>query len=642
VTTAHARSAGEVAAELDTDPGRGLAGDEAAARLGRYGRNELPERPPPTWLELIVRQLRDALVLLLLGAAAISIAVGDPLDSALIVAIVVLNTILGAVQEGRAESAAAAVRALLPARAHAVRDGAVRELDAAELVPGDVVVLKAGDHVPADGRVVEAHDADVDESLLTGESMPVSKRADPAVDEATPLAERATMAYSGTTVARGQARLVVTATGTETEAGRTAELGTGAAPATPLQQRLDRLAASLLRAIIAVCLVLTLLSWAHGEELTDALLTGVSLAVAAVPEGLAVVVTLTSALGVRRLARRRGIVRRLRAAETLGSVSVICTDKTGTLTTNRMAVDRVQAVTDDQSEDPETMLLVAGVLASDPSADPEDQAIATYASERGVPVDELHANAHVVGGHPFDSERKRMSVVIEDDEGRRTSYVKGAPEVILPRIASDEARTELERVAREWSSQGVRVLVVGARELEDESADEEDRLAARGAIGMWDPPRESAPPSVEAARRAGIRPVMVTGDHPRTAAAVAKLCGIGADGGPRVVSGPELTGTADMREVLTRAEAGDADAVLARDVYLHRLRAGIAAMAAALSGLDALVFTGGVGENSPAIRDAVCEGLAFLGVGASVEVLVVPAREELELAREARRVLSSG
>ena len=590
----HSRATAEVAAELDTDPDIGLDDAEAGRRLERHGRNELPERPPPTWLELVVRQLRDALVLLLLGAAVVSIAVGDPLDSALIVTIVVLNTVLGAVQEGRAESAAAAVRALLPARAHAVRAGATREIDAAELVPGDVVVLRAGDHVPADGRIAEARDVEVDESLLTGESMPVPKRADPPVEATTALAERATMAYSGTTLARGQARVLVTATGTSTEAGQTAELGAGAAPATPLQQRLDRLAASLLRAIIAVCLLLTLLSWAHGEDLSDALLTGVSLAVAAVPEGLAVVVTLTSALGVRRLARRRGIVRRLRAAETLGSVSVICTDKTGTLTTNRMAVDRTHALAGGASEDPLARLLVAGVLASDPSGDPEDLAIAAHASERGIAVGELHASSRVVGGHPFDPERKRMSVVVEGADGRRTSYVKGAPEVILPRIGSGAARAELEEVAQAWSAEGVRVLIVGERELAGPGDDEEDRLVARGAIGMWDPPRASAPPSVRAARRAGIRPVMVTGDHPRTAAAVAALCGIGDGGAARVVSGPELD---ELDDEQLRVRASETD-VFARVVPAHKLRV----VQALVDSGEVVAVTGDGVNDVPALR----------------------------------------
>ena len=568
MTDPHALPAAEVCERLGVNAERGLPGHEVGRRLAEHGRNELPERPPPSWLELLLRQLRDALVLLLLGAAVVAIAVGDGLNAILIVTIVAVNTVLGAVQEGRAESAVAAVQRLLPERAHALRDGAVRELEAAELVPGDVVVLKAGDHVPADGRIVEARDAEIDESLLTGESMPVGKSAEPPVPLDAPLAERSTMAYTGATVARGQARVAVTATGAATEAGKTAALGIGESPPTPLQQRLDRLAASLLRAIIAICLLLAALSWAYGDSPADALLIGVSLAVAAVPEGLAVVVTVTAALGVRRLARRRGIVRRLRAVETLGSVSVICSDKTGTLTTNRMVVDRAHALPGAGEQHPELALLSAAVLASDPSEDPEDRAIAAFAGDHGLDLDELSGSLHVVGGRPFDSERKRMSVVVEHPDGRRISYVKGAPEAILPHVVSEEARRELETVAQGWAAEGVRVLVVASRKLDGDAEDGEESLDAIGAIGMWDPPRETAAPSVEAARAAGIRTVMVTGDHPRTAAAIASLIGIGRHRGPRVVSGPELD---RMDDAELRRRIVDVD-VFARVVPAHKLR----------------------------------------------------------------------
>jgi Ca2+-transporting ATPase len=584
VTDPHALPADVVCRSLGVDPAAGLGEEEARRRLARHGRNELPDRPPPSWGELVLRQLRDALVLLLLGAAVVAVAVGDVLEAGLIATIVVLNTVLGAVQEGRAESAAAAVRALLPQRAHAVRGGAVRELDAAEVVPGDVLLLGAGDHVPADGRVVEARDAEIDESLLTGESLPVGKGAEPAVAAEAPLAERSTMAYTGTTAVRGHVRIAVTATGGDTEAGRTAELGGEAPPPTPLQQRLDRLASALLVAIVGICGALALISWAYGDSPADALLTGVSLAVAAVPEGLTVVVTLTAALGVRRLARRHGIVRRLRAVETLGSVSVVCSDKTGTLTTNRMVVNRIHALATDRARrgrpgvaggpggreppGPDLALLKAAVLASDPSEDPEDRAIAGFAGERGVDLDRLAASLPVVGGRPFDSERKRMSVVVDHPDGRRVSYVKGAPEAILPRLTSDDARRELDAVAREWAAEGVRVLVVAARELEGEADDAEDALDALGVVGMRDPPRETAAPSVAAARAAGIRTVMVTGDHPRTAAAIAAAIGIAGDREPHVITGPELDRMGDD-ELARGIEEAD---VFARVVPGHKLR----------------------------------------------------------------------
>ena len=320
------------------------------------------------------------MTVLLATAAAVSLAVGEPLDALVIAAIVLLNAMLGALQEGRAEAAARAVRELLAHTSTVIRDGRPGEIPSSELVRGDLVALGPGDRVPADGRLVDAAAAEIDESALTGESFPVAKRTEPPEELEAPLAGRATMAYAGTTVARGRVAIVVTATGTHTELAQIAVLADRPERATPLQRRLDRFAAALLRGALVLCLAIGALAWAHGSAVSDGILIGVSLAVAAVPEGLPAVITVTLALGMRRLANRGAIVRRLPAVEALGSVTVICTDKTGTLTENRMSVARLWAL-----DGGEERLLRAALVASDPAGGPEDAAIGGSGEQAAEP-----------------------------------------------------------------------------------------------------------------------------------------------------------------------------------------------------------------------------------------------------------------
>jgi P-type Ca2+ transporter type 2C len=572
---------------LGTDPQRGLESAEARRRLAVAGPNSLPERRAPGPLATLARQFRNAMTLLLAGAAAVSLAVGEPLDAVVIAAIVVLNALLGAIQEGRAEAAARAVRGLLADSSTVVREGRPLELGSSEIVPGDVVLLYAGDRVPADGRVVEAAAAEVDESTLTGESLPASKRAEPPDEPEAPLAGRATVAHAGTTVARGRAVMVVTATAGETELARIAALAERPERATPLQRRLDRFAAVLLRGALLLCVALGALAWVRGTELADSVLIGVSLAVAAVPEGLPAVITVTLALGMRRLAKRGAIVRRLLAVEALGSVTVVCTDKTGTLTENRMSLDRIWAPANGTEH-----LLRAALLASDPAGGPEDAAIAVAAERDQVTREQALNGGVVVGGMPFDAERRLMSVVVERDE-RRTSYVKGAPDALLPRLAHPAPDVEGRMAA--WSEDGVRVLLVAERGDVEPGQDPEVDLLPLGLVGLSDPPRASAAPAVAAAREGGIRTVMITGDHPRTAAAVARACGIG-DGPPRVIMGAELD---EMNDEQLRERVGRVD-VFARAVPSHKLR-----IVEALQRRGAVVAMTGDGVNdAPALVSA--------------------------------------
>jgi P-type Ca2+ transporter type 2C len=596
VEALHAVSGDAAARALGTDPATGLRRREVALRQRRFGPNALPEPEPSSAVALVARQFRDALVLLLVGAAVVSLALGELLDGAVIAAIVVVNAALGAVQEGRAETAARAVRTLLAPSAIAIRDGAAGEIAATELVPGDVVLLNAGDRVPADGRLLEAARLEIDESAMTGESVPAAKRVEPPVRRDAPLAERTTMALSGTTVTRGSARLLVGATGAQTELARIAEAASGPRTVTPLQHRLDGLARTLLRAAIVICLALAALSFAHGESLGTSLLVGVSLAVAAVPEGLAAVVTITLALGMRGLARRGAIVRRLRAVETLGSATVICTDKTGTLTTNRMAVARLLPA-DAPAGDGEHRLLAAALIASGDFHDPGEAAIAEAAERQGLRREELLAESRVIGGEPFDSERKRMSVVVEDRANGAISYVKGAPEALVPRLGDRGQAARFKGEAHHWAGDAIRVLLVARRRDLEDGADAEAELEPLGLIGLVDPVRDGARSSVETAREAGIRTIMITGDHPGTALAVARACAIGPDSGqPGIVTGPELDRHSDPQ---LRGRIPGID-VFARVVPEHKSR-----IVAALQARSEVVAMTGDGVNdAPALSSA--------------------------------------
>ncbi len=578
----------------------------------------MPEPPRPTRLHLLSRQFRNALVLLLVAATVISIVIGELVDALIILAIVIANAALGFVQEGRAEDASRRVRELLTPNARVMRDGRVTEIDTGCVVRGDVALLRAGDRVPADGRLIEAVRLEIDESSLTGESLPAPKRATTQLEDGLPEGERPGEAFAGTTVTHGSGRMLVAATGPRTELSRIAAAA-AATPhvATPLQQRLDRLAAVLLQVAGVVCLGLAGLSWLYGENLEIALLTGVSLAVAAVPEGLPAVVTVCLAIGMRRMAERGAIVRRLQAVETLGSTTVICSDKTGTLTENRMQLVRLYLTDRDQdvsyapgpAEDAAVArLLGAAVLACEAEivqpgdqaagADPTERAILEAAAGRGLVRSALLEGGRIERREPFDPDRKLSSLVVRRPDDRLTAYAMGAPESMIQRLAprAGAAAERLDDTAARWASRGVRVLLVASRDGLGHDDDAETCLEPLGLLGLADPPRPGSRPSVLEARRAGVRTVMITGDHPQTALAIARETAVVPESDASVITGREL----DRLDDLALAERIDHVGVYARVVPQHKVRI----VQALVDRGDVVAMTGDGVNDVPALRAA--------------------------------------
>ena len=462
-----------VATALGTDPSRGLGEVEAAARLAAVGPNLIARTRRPPYARIAARQLADPLVALLVAAAVVSAGIGELLEGAVIAAIVVLNAVLGFVQEAGAERALLALSRIRELSANVVRDGSERAVPAAELVPGDLVVVREGDRVPADARIVAAERIAADESLLTGESAPREKAAD-AVPAGTPLAERRSMLYAGTGITRGRGTAIVSATGSRTELGQIARLAAAAKPPpTPLQRRLASLSRAMLALGAAVMGLLAAGMLLRGASLHEAFLVGVAVAVAAVPEGLAATVTIALAQGARAMAARGAIVRRLSAVETLGSASVIATDKTGTLTLNQLRVVAIEPVRGARECD----VIELGVLASTAelvdgeegvaiAGDHVDGAFLLAARERGMSDARKRPARQALLELPFDPERKRLTIVY-DDHGERRVAVKGALETLLVRSSLDVAeRDRIEAVADAWARQGLRVLAVADRTLQ--------------------------------------------------------------------------------------------------------------------------------------------------------------------------------
>lgn len=530
---AHAVSYEEVGRGLATDFALGLTDDEAAARLALLGANRLDRAARPAYAMIAVRQVSDPLVVLLIAAASVSLLIGESIEAAAIGAIVLVNALLGFVQEARAERDVLALRDALAPRANAIRGGRERELAADELVPGDLVVLREGDRVPADGRLVTAAGLAVDESALTGESVPVDKATEP-VDADAPIAERSSMAYAGTAVTRGRGRYLVSATGQATELGTIAGLTARAnPPPTPLQRRVGALARVMVALGFVVTIVLAAAMFAQDASAEEAFLVGISVAVAAVPEGLAATVTVALALGARAMAERGAIVRRLTAVETLGSATVIASDKTGTLTENRLRLADARPV----AGRTEGELLTAAALASTArvleqdgevqlAGDPVDGALVLAAHERGLTRGVLLDGRRLVRELPFDPVRKRMTLVYEEDEGWCRAYVKGALEELLGRATADDHEARLvTALAEGWASDGLRVLAIAERRVAraavaDEHLERELRLV--GLVALHDPLRASARHAVDEAHAAGLRVEMLTGDHPVTARALGR------------------------------------------------------------------------------------------------------------------------
>ena len=506
---------------MSADEG-GLTTDEAARLLALHGPNELVRTSGPSALRLLARQFSGAMIWLLLGACVLSAALGEILDASAIAVIVVLNALIGFAQEYRAGRAMSALRAMSAPRARVSRDGRVVAIAAREIVPGDLLVLDAGDIVAADARLVVADALSTNEASLTGESAPVEKRTEAAPANA-PLAERFDSVFSGTAIAMGSGRARVEATAMRIELGRIVMfMASTKTEETPLEKRLEQVGRSLLIGCLAIVAVVGLLGMLRGEPWLVVLISSISLAVAAVPEGLAAIVTIALAIGVQRMAARNVLVRHLSAVETLGCTTVICTDKTGTLTTRHMRVREVWgddhlAVLDAAAACCEAELSTTG---QDGIGDPTEVAILVEAAERDIRREAIETARKRVLVHPFDAQRKRMSIARAD--GRL--YVKGAPESVMAVLAPGDV--ERARTANvEMAARGLRVLAVA---IGDGTEERELRLV--GLLGIADPPRSEAIEAIADARRAGIRTIMITGDQALTAIAIARELGLLAPG----------------------------------------------------------------------------------------------------------------
>ena len=555
VVSWHRQPVVTVLEDLRSSPG-GLTSRDARERLAVHGPNLLREGPRRTALGLLAGQFTDFMILVLLAAAVVSGLIGDVVDTIAILAIVVLNAVIGFVQEYRAERAMAALKAMAAPTATVLRDGATAVIPAADLVPGDVVLLETGRIVPADLRLLETARLRVEEAALTGESVPAEKTTVPLPAEGLPVGDRTNMAYKGTMVAYGRGRGVVVATGMQTEFGRiAASLQQAEEVKTPLQRRLTRFGKNLSFAVLAICGVVFAAGLARGEPPLRIFLVAVSLAVAAIPESLPAVVTISLALGARKLVAKQALVRRLPAVETLGSVTYVCSDKTGTLTLNRM---RVEAYYCDgvlrrvpEAGGPWDELLLALALSNDAGqgptgatmGDPTEVALVAAAREAGVDKAKLERRFPRVAELPFDSERKCMTTVHRDPAGGFVAFTKGAVEAVL--ACARDVRPPLLAVAERMATDGLRVLAVAVRRWRelpgpiDPETLERD-LILLGFVGLMDPPRDEAREAVTMCGAAGIVPVMITGDHALTARAVARAVGIVDGDGAAVITGPEL------------------------------------------------------------------------------------------------------
>mgnify|MGYP005838218993 CR=1 FL=1 len=658
----HTKGIDEVIQELGTSPTEGLTEAEAQRRLAQYGPNQLKERPRPSFWARLWAQLNDFLVIILLVAALVSGIIGwneyrhsgdttEFVEAGAILAIVILNAVLGLVQEGRAEQALAALKKMTAPNAIVIRDERQRTIPANELVPGDLVILETGNHVPADVRLIESVNLRIEEASLTGESVPVEKNASQVVPADASLGDRLNCGYMSTTVTYGRGRGIVTATGMNTEIGKIAEMiQAGEEEPTPLQLKLEQLGKWLGIASLAICAIVGILGVVRDtdlslilslglagyfsqslHELVEMFMVAVSLAIAAVPEGLPAVVTICLALGMQEMVRRHALIRRLPAVETLGSATAICSDKTGTLTQNEMTVTRVYV--DDKliavsgrgyvpegdfadnghAVTPETYpglhkLALAALLCNDANlqrakgngheedwsmvGDPTEGALVVMAAKAGLWKGSLEGQYPRVGEVPFDSRRKRMATIHRSPTGAIEAYVKGAPDIMLSlcdrvyvqdkvQPMTPEWRQRILEVNRQMASQALRVLGIAYRPLdevpENPSAEEIERnMVFVGLVGMIDPARPEVRPAIATARRAGISTTMVTGDYPDTAIAIAKELELfpeevakdAAELKRHVLSGAELDRMSDEQLL----EAVDEVVVYARVSPEHKMR----------------------------------------------------------------------
>ncbi len=637
----HTRSTDQVYAQLNSAE-TGLGAKEADARLVKYGPNEIQAAHRISPWEILFEQFKNVLILILLGATAISFFLGHGVESIVIAIIVLFAVGLGFIQEYRAERAIDALRQMAAPTATVLRDGIDVKVPAREVVPGDVVILHTGDRIPADGRIIESINLQIEEAALTGESVPVEKHTDALPTQEMPVGDRKNMVYAGTAATYGRGRAVIVATGMQTEFGKIAQLlQTVETSRTPLQQNLDKVGSTLARAAFVVVAIIVAFGLLRGQPFIEMLIFGIALAVAVVPEALPAVVTISLAIGVQKMVKRHALIRRLPAVETLGSTSVICSDKTGTLTKDEMTVRRIYVGGGEYSVSgsgyspvghfsnnggtPNEIaaelkhMLTAATLASDAiliknetgksendwdiKGDPTEGALVVAAAKAGLRKEALEETHPRVQEIPFTSESKRMTTLHNTGKGF-VAYTKGAPEIILENCDSilttngvkrldDTSRRQVLDAAQNFASQALRVLAVASKpDAVLESA--QTGMTFLGLAGMIDPPRPEAKEAIAVCESAGIRPVMITGDHPLTAQAVARELGLLKNG--RVVTGAELD---DISDEDFKREVETID-VYARVSPAHKLR-----VVTALQANEHIVAMTGDGVNdAPALKKA--------------------------------------
>ncbi len=634
----HAVEADDVMADFQANPD-GLNREEARRRRDEYGPNELPSEQKAGPLKRFLKQFQNILIYILLVAAVLAAVLQEWIDMTVILAVVIINAIVGFLQEGKAEKAMESIRGMLSPQATVLRGGKKRQIDAVKLVPGDIVVLGSGDRVPADLRVFEAENAQIDESVLTGESKPVSKQTDPVAEDET-LGDRKSMAYSGTIVTSGRLRGIVVATGAEAEIGRISEMVSQVEELqTPLLRKIEAFGRTLSVVIVAVCLVIFAFGYlGRGLPPVEIFMAVISLAVAAIPEGLPAIMTITLALGVQRMAKRNAIVRKLPAVETLGSVTAICADKTGTLTRNEMTVtkvamaDKVYSISgtgytpegkftlegrevNPQEQSDLIELARTGMLASEAElrqkdgqwiveGDPTEGGVVVLSVKVGLDQEEERQQRPRLDLIPFESERRFMASLNKDPEKGSIIYVKGAPERTIGMCSKqrvDDGLTDLDRdqwfeLEEQLAQEGHRVLAIAQKQTDADSIEEEqvEGLTMLGLVGILDPPREEAIYAVEQCHHAGVQVKMITGDHLLTAKSIGAQMGIGD--GRHAVSGKALE-KADDEELVRLAREND---VFARSSPEHKLKI----LTALQSQNHVLAMTGDGVNDAPALKRA--------------------------------------
>ena len=531
----HTLTTNSVISELNTSGVCGLTEKEANERLTSYGRNEISDSKKEGIFKKLLNQFNDYMIIILLVAAAISLAIsiyegnGDFVEPVVIVCIVMLNAIVGVIQEEKAEKALLQLKKLTQPSAMVIRDGETKRINAAELVPGDIILLKAGDFVPADSRLVKSTNLATDEASLTGESHPISKNAENTFSEKTPIADVTNMLWSATVVTSGNGKAIVTETGTNTQVGKIATaIINSSPPTTPLQDKLSQTGKILGTLALTICTIVFCIGLFKDIPPLEIFMTSVSLAVAAIPEGLPAIVTIMLAVGVQKMAKKNSIVRKLPAVETLGSASVICSDKTGTLTKNKMTVTEIYG------ENYET---IKYALLCCNNTDPTENAIVEYADKNSVKKQILSRVKEI----PFSSSAKYM-LTVSRNGSKYTVVVKGAPDVLIPKCNIPyEEKTQHIKANDEMTSKGLRVLAVATCETDHIPDNIDLPLKFCGLIGISDPPRPEIAEAIKNCKKSGIRPVMITGDHAGTASAIAKEIGMS----PYAITGTELDRMSD-------------------------------------------------------------------------------------------------